>query len=163
MVCFLLVLLLLSARLYLRLNQPTSAHIVICLRTSQHPSPLTLLEIFILTHANHYILASMYEQERVSSNNCFLNFTTWMTMFFLALSKLILSPSSRSHLKDMSTTPILLLPKIIFIFLLPVGTKPDFQVLKQKKRNCTINRNNHYTELSGCFLYLQRTFLFLFT
>lgn len=98
----------------------------------------------------------------MSSNNCCLNFTTWMTMFSLSPSKLIFFPSSPSHLKDINTTPILLLPTIIFMFLLPVRTKPDFQVLKQKERNCIININSHYTEPSDFFLYLYR-FFFLFT
>lgn len=101
-------------------------------------------------------------EERVSSDDSWLHFTMWMTLFSPAVSKLILSPSP-SHLKDVGATLTLVLPTFMFIFLLPVGTKTGFQVLIQKKRKFTINRNREYTEPSDCFLYLHRTLLFLFT
>lgn len=111
-------------------NQPLT---ILSFVNKLHNIPLLQFcwKFFILTYANHYMLASMYEHERVSSSNRFLNFTIWMTMFSPSLSKGILPPSP-SHLKDVSTIPILLLPTIILIFLLWVGTKPDFQVLKKR-------------------------------
>lgn len=101
-------------------------------------------------------------EERVSSKDCCLHLITWMILFSPAVSKMILSPHFPSHSKDVSTTLIQVLPTFIFIFVLPIGTKPDFHMLIQKKRKFTIGRNREYTEPSAYFLHLHRTLLSLF-